>query len=444
MIGSALSGAVLLAERLRLVDPSAYAVEWLFLPPVIGLIAGVIWGVTRPVPALALLRHLETHLDLKERLSSAFLLSDKESDPFVLRQRTDAEAHTATESDLRNALPFTPLPRRVYFAGATTLAAFLLWFLPTLPAFQSPAERAEKASLKRDGERLIRIAKKMETEANTKQLETAKQAAAKLAKLGEEMKKGRLSQQKAMMQAAKLSEELKEAQKALANQTAEKSLATAGQEMRQAMASAQGMSQPNSATDSKNANAKNNLNAPQNAKAQEVKDGKDSKKLSESQKAMSQAANAMSQNNAPSLAEQLSQMADLAQQGKPGDGAERQEMAEQLAALAKALKGTSYESASQALQEASEAMQSGDMGQASQKLREAARKINEAAKGAQTAEAMQKMASALSGQQDGEAMEGAGFEESGEGEGENDAFSADGQLKDGHVHTAECLQPGGT
>lgn len=440
MIGSGLSAVVLLAERLRLLEPDSYSPEWLLAPPLIGLAVGALWGATRAIPPLALLKLLETRLDLKERLSTAHILAptSDSTDPFVVRQIADAEAHAATGADLKKALPLLPIPRRVYYAGASVGAAFLLWFLPTLPVFQSPAERAEKASLKRDGERLVRIAKKLEAEAQNKKLDKAQNAAAKLAKLGEEMKRGRLTQQKAMMKAAKLTEELKAAQQAAAQQSSPKSLPSAAREMQKALSAAQMNSSSNSA-DGQKPNDANQLNAPQNSPNDKNKNAK-----SAAQQAMNKAVQAMSQNSSPSLAEQLSKMADLAAQNEPGNQQGREQMANQLSALADALKGTSFEKASQALKEASEALKSGDMSRASEKLREAARKVQDSAKSGEESNAMQQMAQALAGQQDGQAMEGEGFSESGEGAGEDDAFGKDGAMKAGHKHTAECLQPGGT
>jgi hypothetical protein len=446
MVGSALSAAVLLAERLRLLEPDAYAPELLFLPPLLGLAVGVLWGATRPVPPLALLKHLETRLNLSERLSTAHLMTPGPSsgDAFVTRQAADAEAHAPVATDLRTALPYTPVPRRVYYALGAVGATLLLWYLPTLPLFQSPSERAEKASLKRDGERLVQIAKKMAAEGQAKDLEPVKKAAAKLAKLGEEMKRGRLNQQKALMKAAELSEEMKKAQQALAGQSAPKSLPSAARELQKAMAAGGNSqtSEANKGDGDKPQDGKNGLNAPQEAGKQNGDKGA----KSPAQAAMQKTVEAMSQNSAPSLAEQLSKMADLAAQNQPGNQAGREEMASQLSALADALKGTSYEGAAQPLKEAAEALKRGDMATAAQKMREAARKVNESAKNSDAAQSMQQMAEAMQGQQDGEAMEGEGFGESGEGQGEGDAFGKDGKKKggDGHVHTAECLQPGGT
>lgn len=443
MIGSALSAAVLLAERLRLLEPDAYSPEWLVVPPVLGLMAGILWGVTRPIPPIALLKHLETRLNLSERLSTALLMSPEGTpdDPFLARQVEDAETHAPSLPDLRAALPYTPVPCRVYYALGAVGATLLLWFLPTLPFFQSPAERAEKASLKRDGERLVQIAKKMAVEADTKKLDPVKKAAAKLAKLGEEMKKGRLTQQKAMMKAAELSQEMKQAQQALAAQTAPKSLPSAAREMAKAMAPGGNAATSEANNGNKPTDPKNNLTPPQAGAKQ---DGKQAN--SNAQQAMKQAVQAMSQNSAPSLAEQLSKMADMAAQNQPGDQAGREQMASQLSALADALKGTSYEAASQPLKEAADALKKGDMKTAAEKMREAARKVGESAQNSDAAQAMQQMAEAMQGQQDGNSMEGQGFGESGEGQGEGDAFDKNGQKKngsEGHVHTAECLAPGG-
>jgi hypothetical protein len=97
----------------------------------------------------------------------------------------------------------------------------------------------------------------------------------------------------------------------------------------------------------------------------------------------------------PSLAEQLSKLAQQAQAGQPGDKADREQLARQLAALAKALEGTRLEKASEPLQQAAEALKRNDLGEASRTLQEAARRASEAAQREEDLQSMRQMASAL-------------------------------------------------
>lgn len=453
IVGSAISGAVLLAMRLRLLEADTFAEEWLIAPPVAGLLLGVLWGATRAVPPLAVLRFLEEKLDLKERLSTAHALglgasANVDSD-FAARVQADAEAFTPQGDSLKKALPFFPVPRRVYAALTAALATFLLWFLPTLPLFQSAATRAENASLKREGERLVKIAKAMEKDASTKKLDKARDAAKKLQALGQEMQKGRMTHQKALMKAAKLTDEMKKAQEQAAQQSGQKSLPSAARELDKALKSMDAAGKMGQNAPGKDG-AK--LNPPDGSGPKDQpnsgKDRKNNKdgKPSASQDAMKKSQQAMAQNDTPSLAEQLSKLADAAQKGEPGDKAGQEKLGKQLEALSKALKGTSLDKASQPLQEAAEAMKQGDMQKAAEKLREAARKVAESAKQGQESDAMQKMAEALAEGQSGNVSENSEMGDGGEGQGENDAFGKDGQKKEakGHVHTAECLKPGGT
>jgi hypothetical protein len=449
LVGSALSAAALLAMRLNFLAADTFAEEWLFLPPLLGTLAGGLWGATRAVPSLAVLRFLEEKLDLKERLSTAHALSQnvpEASDGFLSRMRADAEAFTPTADALKKALPFSPVPRRVKAALLAAGATFLIWYLPTLPLFQSPATRAEKASLKREGERLVKIAKALEKEAAAKKLDAAQQAAKKLQALGQEMQKAKMTPQKAMMKAAELTEEMKKAQEQMAQQSAgQKSLPSAGRELDKALKSMESAGKPGEAGENKEGMG---LKPPQDGGAKgENQNGKNKdSKSSSGQEAMKQSAKALAQNNMPSLAEQLSKLADQTAKGEPGDKTGQENLAKQLESLSKALQGTSLQKASEPLKEAADALKSGDMSKASEKLREAARRINEAAKNGEQSSAMQKMAEALQEGNGGQSSENPDMGDSGEGQGENDAFGKDGQKKgeSGHKHTAECLKPGGT
>jgi hypothetical protein len=146
----------------------------------------------------------------------------------------------------------------------------------------------------------------------------------------------------------------------------------------------------------------------------------------------------------PSLAEQLSRLAQQAQAGQPGDKAARDKVAQQLSQLAEALKGTSLEKASAPLAQAADAMKNDEMPQAAQQLQEAARKVAESAKKSEDGAAMRQMANALASGQTGEGAEGEPPGDTGEGQGDKDAFGKDGKPREEHQHTAACRQPGGT
>lgn len=423
---------LLRAELLSLESPEAV----LLLVPLFCAACGALWGASRPVSRLDIARLAEQRLGLKERFSTALLLNPDTAakDPFAARQIADAEAHAAPDRmDLRTVVPLLPLPRRAWAALAAALALTLVWFLPAIPLFQSPAERAERAAVKKEGERLVRIAKALEREAGAKKLDATKKTAVKMAALGREMQRGQMPRKKALMKTAKLTEEIKQAQQALASQSSpQKSLAAAGRELEKALAAAQaGAKNPEGAN--------KNLNAPQPGS-----NGK-TPNSSPSQNTMSQSQKALAQNDSPSLAEQLTKLADLAERGEPKSAAERQQLSEQLGALGKALEGTSLSRASEPLKEAAEALKRGDNAEASRQLREAARRVAESGKQSEDARRMAEMSEALANGRselaDAQMTEGDIAEAS---EAQSDAFDKDGTLKQGHKHSSECTQPGGT
>ena len=434
----------LLAARLNLLDPDLFPADALFfVPPFAGAVAGALWGLSRPVAPLAVARLAEARLDLKDRLSTAYTLVGESPPPetFAARQIADAEECAAgTTRDLSRVVPLFPLPRLFWAALAAGAFAVLLWFLPAIPFLQTAQQKTERAAVQKEGERLVRIGKALEKEAGAKKLPTAQRAAARLTALGQELKKGRLSQQKAMMKVATLTEQMKQAQQAAAASAAqkgaqEKSLASAGKELQKAISAAQN-------TPPGDGN-KNNLNAPANGAGDKSKPAANTP-----QEAMKQAGKALSNNDAPSLAEQLSKMADHASKGEPGQGAERDKLAQQVGSLGKALDGTSLSKAAPALKSASDAMKKGDMATASQKMREAAKQIADAEKQKADANAMQQAADAMKQGEQGnpsdQSQEGATPGGS-EGQGEGDAFGKDGGKKGkgkGQGHKDDSLKPG--
>lgn len=440
-IGALISGIALALLRLRVLDDELLPAEVLLLPPLVGLAAGVVHAFLARLTPLDLARLTEQRLDLKERFSTALVFSPAfADDPLVRRQILDAEAHAAQGGlDLSGALPIRP-SRRVWAALALTLVVGLAYFLPTLPLFMSAAHRAEREVVKKEGERIVRVAKATERRAAQRKLPQAQAAAKKLAALGEQMKRGQLTKQKALMKAAKLTEQMKAQQQAAASQNGGKSLAQAGKEMQKALAAAQ-------AAPKGDGDKNNRLNAAA-PNGQQAKGANGKKATPAAREAMKSAAQAMANNDAPSLAEQLSKLAQMAEQNQPGDKQGRDQLADQLSTLSNSLRGTALEKASEPLQKAAEAMKKSDMAEASRQLQEAGRRVSEAQKGKEDAQSLQQMADALQAGQSQQSADGSQEgdvpEDTGEGAGKDDAFNKNGKTKKGHVHTAECLKPGGT
>jgi tetratricopeptide (TPR) repeat protein len=446
LAGAVVTVAGLVALRVGWLEDGALADALWLLPTLCGTALGALWGVSRPVSPLALARLTEQKLDLQERLSTALSLSHRgdKADAWTARQLADAEAH-ASALDLRAALPLTPLPRTAWAALGLCAVAAGLWFAPNLPVFQSPEQRAERAAVKKEGERLVRVARALERDAGAKKLDQTHKAAVRLAELGKQMQSGRLPRRKALMKAAKLTAEMRAQQQALASSASlpggDKSLARAGKELEKALENAENAPK-NAATNGANLTPPVGAGGTPNPKNAATS-------AAAPQKAMEQARQAMANNDAPSLAEQLSKIAEAASKGEPGDAAGREKLAKQVGALGKALEGTSLQPAAPTLKKAADALQRGDNAEAAKHLREAAKKINEAQSKSADAKALQEMANALRGKGDqsgenGEASEGTQLADASTGEGAADAFSPEGLKKQGHVHTNECLQPGGT
>lgn len=424
LVGAAVSGVAAILLRLGIYDEDILPDAAFFAPPLIGLLAGTLWGVARRIAPFAAARLIEQRLDLKERFSSALLLATQTNDIFSLRQQADAETH-AEKIDPITTVPLTPLPRRALAALAATLTVFLIWLLPTLPAFQTPAVRAEHALVKKEGERLVRIAKTVTNSANGKKREATKKAAAQIAKSGTQMQAGRMSRRKALVKLAKLTSQIKQAQQTLAVQAGDpnglgagKSLPSAARELQKALDAAQ--KNDLASGFNKSIDAGKNPSSPDARKQQ-------------ANAALQAAQKALSENNTPSLAEQLNKLADSVARGEPKDAAARKSLADKLEALSKSLKGTSLAKASADLADATKALREGDGQKAADKLREAARKASEAGAKSEDAQSLAQMAQALQGNPDGDGAEqeisaeqmaqGAG------GENATDAFGADGGKK---------------
>ncbi len=424
LFGAAVAGIAAVLLRLGVYDEDTLPDIAFFLPPGVGLTAGTLWGGTRHLQPFAAARLIEERLDFKERLSSALALLSGTEDAFSLRQRADAEAH-AKKIDPTMVVPLTPIPRRVVAALAAAVAVFLVWLLPTLAPFQSPSARNDRIQVKKEGERLVRIAKAIDRTSGAKKLEASRKAASQLAKLGTQMQTGRMPRRKALIKVAKLTGQIKQSQKNLAAQTGDpnslgagKSLPSAGRDLQKALDAAQKSGSMQGLT-------------PPAEKGKSSSSPNGQKKLADA--AMQASQKALSENNISSLAEQLNKIADTVARGEPKEAKVRQAMAAQLDALSKALQGTQLEDTSAHLAEAAKSIQSGDMPRAAEKLREAARKAAEAGAKTEDAQALAQMAQALQGSPDGDGTQqnvsAEQMAQASSGENAGDAFDADGSRK---------------
>ncbi len=433
--------------RLSLCSDAFFIAEpYLLLPPLIGAAAGAIYGATRVVSRPAVARRLDDALGLEDRFSSAVAFADNFSGDDTLRDLQARDAETFARDlgrrphELRVAVPLFPLPFRAWAGLAGVALVIGLSLAPSLSHSRSvakPDTKAEQAQVKKEGERLLRLARTLEARDRSRggaapggASDAQRAAAARMAKLGDEMKRGKLTRREAMMKTAKLSDEVKQTQRALASARGaganEKSLLTAGRELEKAMQEA--------AKQTPQASPANGLNnAPLPGKSASSSAGKPSP----AQQRLNNAQKALAQNDAPALSQQLRKLADdMAAQGAPQNATEREKTARQVDALGDSLNKTRLSDASKSLKEAAKAARSGDNKTASDKMHEAAAKIEEAERKAGDAQAMQDAADAMQNNANeqnqaapGEAQQAAEQAASQVGRGQNDAFGADGKIK---------------
>jgi hypothetical protein len=296
-------------------------IEW--LPAVLGLavVVGAVIGWTRRVTALETARLADQRLSLRERLSSGLaFLETPERDPLVAAQIEDAARHSA-RLEPRVAFPYR-LPREARFLAATLLALLAVLFVPEIPFLQSPQARAEKAAMRREGEKLQRLAKEVSGRKTPTNGDVAKRVAENMRKLGIAMERGRVNKKQAMLASNKLTRELREAQRRLAADGLGPKAGSAAKPLDQA---AMQMQQAADARNSGNATA--------------------------GQRSLAEMARALQQRDFEAAARVLSALGDRLKSGEMSE-AEARDAAATLGKMAEALKGTDLDKVSKELQEA--------------------------------------------------------------------------------------------
>lgn len=354
LAGSAVGFAVAVAISTNLLRETTLpgGGAFLFLPTLAGFLAGAFYGAAGKYDPVSVARLLERRLDIKDRLSTA-LSTKRDGTAIVEAQQNDAVLHAPSESQVFAAVPLTPVPRRVYIAGAVALAVALAYFAPEIPVFWSGTRRSEQVAVKKEGERLLSVAKAAAAEAKKQNLPEAEKAAEKVEKLGKEMVRGRMPLREALMERAKLSEELRKAQDKILREQANRAdkqtkanLNAAGQDVAKNMKA--GGSTPSTSPLANTPDAR--MKALQDALARGDKSG---------------------------VAQALREMADAAERGEPAQGAERDKAGQQLAALGDALGKNDLPDAGKAATKAGNSMSNNAMPEAAQSLREAADKIEQ-------------------------------------------------------------------
>ena len=372
--------------------PEALPLE-ILLPAllVLGVGAGTVTALLRPIPLMEAARLAESRLGLKERLSSALefersprAAGDPEAALLLRLQAADAAAH-ARSLNAAEAVPWRWPWEAKAAAGGLLLLGLALW-LPNLPALVPPQLRIERQIVRKTGDNLEKKAAVIQKLAETKHLEGTRKAAADMKRLGHKLATGKLDKKQAMVQMSKLTQQMRQAQQKAAQGTpgaGEKSLAQAGQQLSQSLAagakSAGGHGAP------KPGDPKQGFNVPTNGSKSGASP---SNHPSPTTPEMQKAAQAMRQNDTKALSEQLRQLADKAASGKLSPS-EQQQAAADLQKLSNALKDTPMPETQKHTQAAAEAMKRGDKQAAASEMRKAADAAEREARAQADQQAMQ-------------------------------------------------------
>ena len=406
LVGIALSlAAVVLAHFDFLPD-------WLplevFVPiaPLLGVGAGTVTAFLRPIAPMEAARLAEARLGLKERLSSAL---EFERTPqsvlapdaaILMRLQQEDAARCASSLKVGEAVPWVwPWEAKAVCSGLALLLLALI--LPTLPLFIPPGAQMERKIVGKTGDKMQKTARLIAKQADLQHLEGTRRAAANMQRLGQRLSQGHLDKKQAMVQMSKLTKQMQVDQQKMARQNSgsgvgQKSMALAGQQMAQAMSSAS----QSSASGSKSAaggqkTGGSGSKSSQKNGAQGANGGKKgagdkfsgftvpgtSKQTSSHSNnstpnapftpEMQKAAQAMQQNDAQGLSQQLRQLASRAESGTMSPQ-EQQQAAQDLQKLSNALKNTPMPETQKHSQAAADALKRGDKQTAASEMRKAA------------------------------------------------------------------------
>jgi hypothetical protein len=211
------------------------AVDWIWPALIVGAIAGLAYGWTRAVSPLAAAQIADRRLDLKERISSGLLFaSEPAREELVAAQVADAAEHSRA---LRPGAVFPwRLPREARYLWATVALLLAVLYVPELPFFHSPRERAEQAAMADAGKRYQEAAREIERQrtGDPSRDQILRRVALNLRQLGRDQERGRLTKKEALLRANQLQKTLKEAERQLGVPPSSKSLEQTADELRKA------------------------------------------------------------------------------------------------------------------------------------------------------------------------------------------------------------------
>lgn len=206
--------ALVAATRLQWwTDAVDYIGPVLFL----GAALGALLGWFRPVSRLTAARIAEERADLKERLSTALVLSERGVESEVARaQRADA-ARCAAALRPADLLPWR-LPSQARFLAIAIAALLAALYLPDLPIFSTPQQRLDREAMREQGRRLQAAAREIERRVPRKRddpnAEILRRIARNMERLGRDQERGRITKKQAMLRLNDLRRQLQQARNA--------------------------------------------------------------------------------------------------------------------------------------------------------------------------------------------------------------------------------------
>ncbi|HZT44064.1 MAG TPA: hypothetical protein VFA07_18000 [Chthonomonadaceae bacterium] len=307
------------------------------------LCVGVALALLRPLTALEVAKITERRADLKERLSSAVEFRAQgiaASEPFYGEQMADAD-RSAAGVDLKALYPLR-WPRELPGGLLAALALFLVYFLPTLPAFMSPQQRQETEEVKRQGVAILKLAKDTQKLAEQQKLDETKKAAEEARKLGEAMQKAKMNKKQALIAMQKLTQKMEETQKRMAANIPPKSMEQAHQDFKRSL----DQMQREQEQERKQAQKQAAQNPAQPSPA-----------MKQAQMALQQMAQAMADMNAQQMQQAMQQIGQQIQSGQMSKE-EMKQVQQALQKLAQSLQNTQMNTSAQQLQQLAQMMQS--------------------------------------------------------------------------------------
>jgi hypothetical protein len=358
-------------------------VDWRWFPMAIAaaMLMGWVWGLLTRLSPFQIARATEQRLALKERLSSATVLA--EGDQMVAALHRDAVDHLAGPSPRATFPRRFGLPARAFAAAAVALC--LVMILPQLAIFQSAGTRAQRQQMKRKGAELVKIAREIERNPPPSQKQLAMQIAENMRRLGKDLERHRVTERQALKRMNQLSRQVQRTQDKLAAQNSRQAMSAASRRLDQTAAERALERKPDAGAIAAEIERREGIKLPPGAKgairltpeqvkalarhASQFKDIKSFAALDSELAAV--LAQLLANEDYLKALEILERLADKlgSQEARKLTPEEAKRLAENMRAMAEALKNTDLKQLAKSLREAAEALEKMDPAEAAKLLK---------------------------------------------------------------------------